>query len=497
MLSTKTKKIFAVTAFLVTFLVTRIPFLGYDTINPDAVNWHFRSEQFIVGLKTGEFIKTYQHYHPGVILMWVMGVPIEIYRQVNPQDRIYNEDNFITQHRLAKYSLVLVQLFLSLVLILSLAELIGFKKSILAGSIFSFEPWFLGNSRLLHMDVLLALFLILSLTYSYKFYLRGSVRHALVSGVFAGLAFLTKSLGLMAVLPAVILSLANKKQRAKLLGTLALSTTATIFLLFPALWVRPVFVLSDIYNEGMRVGTRRGHEQVVMGVETDVAGPGFYPLVLALKTSPLIWIGVVLFGYQIIMKRRDNQKILLYLTVFYLVYLIGISVVSKKIDRYVIPLFPWLGILAAFGFDRTIRVAKSQILLGLLATVAVVYPLIRFYPYYFTYTNPVLGTTEQANKIVGQKPFGVGIPELKTLITENYGENVPLGFIDRKPMSMIYQNSKLFDIRETGTGRYDLVILGPNEIMPEQVVAGEYKFSLDRTLYINGLAYWRIYKKLP
>jgi len=122
--------------------------------------------------------------------------------------------------------------------------------------------------------------------------------------------------------------------------------------------------------------------------------------------------------------------------------------------------------------------------------------LIKLYPYYFTYTNPIFGSAESANKIVGQKPFGLGIWELKNRLISKYGDNISIGFIDKKPMSMIYKNSKLFDIREAGTGSYDIIILGPNEVMPINVVNGKYKFEQVDSMYINGLKFWRIYQKV-
>lgn len=517
MLSTKTKKILAVVAFILAFLVTRLPFLGYDEINPDAVNWHLRSEQFIVGLKGGDFIKTYQHYHPGVTLMWTMGVPIELYRQLNPQDRIYTQDNFIIQHQIAKYSLVTLQLGLTLVLIYGLKKLFGLNRALLGVSLFTFEPWFLGNARLLHMDTLLALFMVLAMVFSFCGVKIKSTKYLLVAGIFAGLAFLTKSVGLLsfAALPlAVMLDRFTHRQESlkigfwsRRLGMFLLATVATIFILFPALWVNPKFVLGDIYNEGLRIGTRRGHEQVVLGEAVDVAGPKFYPIVLALKTSPVIWLGLGLLIVQLIKNRNSisqvDRQFLVVVTIFYTVYFVGMSVVSKKIDRYMVPLLPWLGFCATVGFTQAWLTTKKPVSkvalkfsLVLVTGIGLIYPLVKLYPYYFTYTNPIFGPAEKANRIVGQKPFGLGIWELKNRLTEKYGDDLALGFIDRKPMSMIYPNSKLFDIRETGTSKYDLIILGPNEQMPKNVTGGKYKFAQDDAMYINGLEFWRIYRKV-
>ena len=538
-LSTKRKRLLVILGFCVLFLATRLPFLGYDEINPDAVNWHIRSEQFIVGLKGGDLLKTYQHYHPGVTLMWIMGAPIELYRQVNPQDRVYTEANFIIQHQLAKYSLVLVQLILSVVLICALQRFFGFRKALLGTVLFSMEPWFLGNSRLLHMDALLALFVILALTFAYRYFLNRRTWDAVICGLFCGLAFLTKSVGAL-LIPIILVSWTgllikkrfagkNPEQNSELilkvisfqqLMAFLVSAGLTVFVLFPALWQKPVFVLSDIYNEGLRVGTRRGHEQIVLGEQVDEAGAVFYPLVLALKTSPLLWLGLLLFVYQMVKNRpavsRTDKYFVLLLSAFYLVYLFSMSLVSKKIDRYMVPLFPYLGILAGLGIMTSLNQVKDEVswlksrghslkhkyfkltaIVGL-ATVTIgsaLYPLVTYYPYYFTYTNPLFGSATQANNIVGQKPFGVGIWELKQFIGKNYGKDIPLGFIDRKPMSMIYKNSKLFDIRETGTSKYDLIVLGPNEVMPPTVTEGKFTFTKVDSVFINGLEFWRIYQK--
>ena len=132
--------------FVVLFLFTRLVGLKTDNINPDAVNWHYRSQQFIVGLKQLDFEKTYQHYHPGVVLMWVTGVPIEIYKQVIGIQH-YDHENFVDFHFVAKISLVLTQLVLSIMILFFLGRIIGFDRALLVIAVLSLEPFFLGNER--------------------------------------------------------------------------------------------------------------------------------------------------------------------------------------------------------------------------------------------------------------------------------------------------------------------------------------------------------------
>ncbi|NBO36898.1 hypothetical protein EBU91_05135 [bacterium] len=68
--------------FVLSFLI-RLPNIGTESINPDAVNWHYRCQQFANGLKYFQLEKTYPHYHPGVTLCWVMLLPTEIYKNLS------------------------------------------------------------------------------------------------------------------------------------------------------------------------------------------------------------------------------------------------------------------------------------------------------------------------------------------------------------------------------------------------------------------------------
>lgn len=513
MLSIKNKG-FLSYLFICLFLITRIAFLGYDEINPDAVNWHFRSEQFIVGLKSKDFFKTHQHYHPGVTLMWIMGIPIEIYRQINPQDRVYNENNFILQHKIAKYSLITVQLVLTLFLIYVLSLIFGYYKSLLAVFIMSFEPWFLGNSRLLHMDALLSLLASLSICFTYVGLSKNKTFYVLLGGIFGGLSFLTKSVGLitLATFPLLVFfTLKTIKKDFLLKGFVVfyLSLLITIFIFFPALWVKPKDVLLDIYNEGLRVGTRRGHEQIVLGEKTQEASYYFYMLVLILKASPIMLGGTLVFTFLCLRNalKRSCSKLqetsfLIPTFIIYLTYFVLMSLASKKVDRYITFIFPLLGIFSAIGYFNLVNLFKKKkvaFIFPLIAVTGIVffYQLIAFYPYYFTYTNPLFGSAQNANKIIGQKPFGIGIWEVKEYIQKNYKQKPSVGFIDRKPMSMIYPNSKIFDIREYGPGNYDLIILGPNEEMTTKVLQSPHEFKKVHSIYINNLEYWRIYEKIP
>ena len=183
----------------------------------------------------------------------------------------------------------------------------------------------------------------------------------------------------------------------------------------------------------------------------------------------------------------------MFLALFYLGYFLVMTYPSKKIDRYMIPVFPLAALFAVTGFERI--KGRFKHILVLSASAYLVFANMKYHPYQFTYTSPIFGSPESANRLIAEKPFGIGIPLLKTFILENYGYYPDIGFIDTKPMRSIYMNSRIFDIRVNGTSDYDLLILGVNEELPEKVINSKVMFIKDSSIYINGLEYWRIYVK--
>jgi len=324
------------------------------------------------------------------------------------------------------------------------------------------------------------------------------------------LAFLTKSIGILGVVFYAfwLLFKVIKAKDFKWLFTVVAAYVVTLFVFFPALWVRPIYYISQIFLESQRIGLRRGHEQVVLGEQTDVAAWYFYLLVFVVRTSPVLILGLlsyVFYYYKLSAKyiKQINRGLVTYMVIFSLIYLCSISLASKKIDRYLIVLYPFISVLTFYGFLALSKLKNFYMLLMALIVGFVVYPVYKTYPYYFVYSNPLIGPTESANGLVGFKPFGVGIYDLKDYIGNRYAKefarrlagNPRLGFIDVKPMEAIYPSSKVFDIRETDPSNYDLLVLGINEAFPGKVTNSGYKFVKSGSLYINGLEYWKIYEK--
>jgi hypothetical protein len=476
--------------FLTIFIfsvVIRLYYLGYESINPDAVNWHYRCQQFANGIKYLQFEKTYPHYHPGVTLCYTMAVPTEIYKQITGQ--IYNSNTYLNFNFVNSLSLILVVSFL----ISLIALQFSFREGVLFSLILNLEPFFFGNSKLIHLDTLLSLCIFLSLIFIKNYLSSNAKKDLIYSGLFLALGFLTKSVAIV-FFPFSLIGIyfLSKSSKLKNVGIYLASFILTAFILFPALWVAPVQTITRIFKEADRVGVRTGHSEFFLGeFYDDTSDPGllFYPVDALIKYSPLIIFGIFLITISIFKFIQNNfslKKFLnfeVFLLLIYFVYLFVIFYSDKKVDRYLLVLLPPIFYFLAHNFGKH---TKTIIALLVVNFISMVY----FSPFQFLYFSPVFMNYTNVNNLVGQKSFGMGMYDLREYLKGKYGEK-SLGFYDIKPMETIYPNSKVHDIRESSQSKVDIVILSVNEVLPEKY----NQFSKKESFIIKGIPLYDIYTR--
>ncbi len=276
------------------------------------------------------------------------------------------------------------------------------------------------------------------------------------SGVCAGFAFLSKSPALY-LMPFVALTglwftapaVWNKKARVdrKILlptaysllldGLLWFAVAAAIFIIFwPAMWVAPLEAVQTVLFIGGKYATG-GHAKgnFFLGETSQDPGALFYPVTWLYRTSPLVVAGVLVALVAWPFKGRGAGErgsrgdssfiphpssffrylplILLFILGFYLLMTIG----EKKQDRYFLPVYPWLNLIAAAGlvaiydlrftiYDRFVfsktpyssRITFYALRFMLLAFIIFFQSTLVYlnFPYYFTYFNPLLGGIQGA-----------------------------------------------------------------------------------------------------
>jgi hypothetical protein len=173
----------------------------------------------------------------------------------------------------------------------------------------SFDPFFLGQSRLLDHEAMLSLFVIVSVL-ALALYLSQDRRPAflLLSGVAAGFAQLTKSSAMAIFAPVGVLLLVQIVQEKNFFKSLKIfalwlvALVATYFIFWPGMWVAPQKMLYEVYGNAFSYAFQGGRLAVTGELQTsrfslDLNFAGMWELtkILLMRTTPLTWLGV-LFG---------------------------------------------------------------------------------------------------------------------------------------------------------------------------------------------------------
>lgn len=259
----------------------------------------------------------------------------------------------------------------------------------------------------------------------------------IIAGIVSGMAILTRSVGVVLFgitgLTLLIRTFYEIRQgrfwfstvrKALMDGTVWLmSTVGTVFLLLPALWVEPSNTLEKLWAWSSNAATE-GHENPTFFNGIHYGDPGLivYPVVLAWRTSPSEWIGLVLIISLIwwaACRSRIDMPTLAFLgvcIVFVIIYVVAMSFGAKKFDRYILPVFPVLTVLAAQGIHLftewlksfrgrwVTRIAYSAMALILMVQV---FSWNSTRPYRLDYYNPILGGPTSAQHVL-QMGWGQG-----------------------------------------------------------------------------------------
>jgi hypothetical protein len=343
--------------------------------------------------------------------------------------------------------------------------LVGRWGALLASALIALDPFYLALSRVLGHDALISTFMWLSLlaflrvihhriTPDEPNYGRNATRFVLISGAMAGFAFLSKYPALfigafiaLAMLLVYTLGARSNQQtvstgsedhpspfsgalklwfRDMVLWTVAAGVVFVIF--WPAMWVTPLEPVTAIINDALRA-SGGSHQKGSFFLGRPVPDPGvfFYPLVILLRTTPIIFFGLLVslwFSLRQMAQRtstaaanttRAAQNLLpLVLLAYIVLYTLLVTYGGKKQDRYILPAFPAITMLAALGYIYISRFRLRYSPLNWILPVAIlaiqmaiVWP---YFPYYFSYYNPFAGGGKSAAGTI-QVGWGEGLNE--------------------------------------------------------------------------------------
>jgi 4-amino-4-deoxy-L-arabinose transferase-like glycosyltransferase len=333
-------------------------------------------------------------------------------------------------------------------------QLVEERLALVGTLILAFDPFILAHSRIIHVDAPLSYFMFLSFL-AFLLYLRqGGWRRLLLSGLFGGLAVLSKTpavlLGPILVATGLVYTLFSppavaRSERWKRLATALIIwgviAVAAVFIFWPSMWSRPLFIIQALIrnvtsvNSGFHPTTGIFWEEQ----QTD-KNPFYYLRVIPFHLTPLSTFGIVaglfliptaLFVYW----RKANNwltdilPLALSLIGYVTIFMMPVSAIARRGDRYILPTFFALDLLAALGlwglmllaqrYFNTIksafRLAPAYLLGGALA-VQILLTLL-YHPYYLAYYNPALQGAEIAPRSLNVG-WGEGLDQAARYLNE-------------------------------------------------------------------------------
>lgn len=396
---------------------------GLDSfLTPDENLWATRTTQFLAALSANDWAATNVTGHPGVTTMWAGSVGL-IARWLfarSPGATTFLESlselaadpvrlDYLPWLRMP----VALACAAAIVVAYLLArQVMDERAALLGAALLIFDPFLLAHGRLLQMDGLLAAGIAVSWLALVAALHTGQRRFYLLSGLSIGAAVLTRSPALVMgplMLGAIVLvrmgqagpTPAPHLQRAVPCGAghagvctrlgriagdllwIGVPAALVIFLLWPALWVEPVVTLGRVWGLMTAYGGGE-HELGSYWLGKPVSEPGtlFYAATLALRTTPVTSIGLLLALAATLLRREivpsdistharnlpapaqsvqvRGRRASWALLAFALWFGIVLTLGAKKFDRYLLPIFPAVDLLAAWGWVSALSWAAAR-----------------------------------------------------------------------------------------------------------------------------------------
>jgi hypothetical protein len=416
-------------------------------VTVDEPSWLTFSANFYHALARGDFARTYQIVHPGVTTTWA-GTAAYLLRypayaadapgqvdwietEVGPFLRAHGSDPI--EVLAAGRSIVVLAITVTLtVAAVAAARLLGFWAALLGFLLIAGDPFHIALSRVLHVDALVSSFMLLSLLAFLNYLYGGRHRFDLgLSAVAAGLAWLTKvpAFFLIPFIGGLLLyELVRRARRNGVRGEDVRHAAAPLaawgaagllvfVVLWPAMWVDPLATLRRVVGETLWLG-RSGHLEAPLFFNGAIVqgdpGWSFYPVTYLWRTTPVVLIGLALAGLSLALPRarlmgRRSRRVAAVLGVFALSFMLLMTLGGKKFDRYLLPVYGPLDLVAGIGWLAAARWlqrrstgparAGAPALVGL-AVAGQMGAALPTFPYYFSYYNPLLGGAPRAPEVM-------------------------------------------------------------------------------------------------
>ena len=541
------------------FLIIALPRLLIidQSATADETKWVARAVNFSTALASGDFTNTYQSEHPGVTTMWAGTAGLRalipaLAAQQPGQLEPYELDNVLTaigytplQALVAGRRVMVLFNSLALALVFAYTWLLYDLQTALLAAVFgALSPFLVAHTHLMHLDGLAGSLMVLSLLAFLGFIKREKKFDLLLSGIAAGLAWLTKTPALILgpiMLAITLLAMRRGGSRTtpthttrSLIFALTLWAAAavlTFVLLWPAMWSSPLGTLEHILGEALLyAGGGHGDPVFFNGtIYSDGRIPAsifyFYPLTYLWRSTPVILLGLALLVPALWYRwpplgGSTTRESVLALLLYALIFTTFMTLGDKKFDRYLIPVYPALYVAAAAGWVGLARrlslyfsiSSLAYLVLGLVA-IWQFQSFVNVYPYPLSYYNPLLGGGSRAPQVM-QIGWGEGLDAAGRYLSDkanarsraSVGEQMTVASWYRSALAYYFDGNTISINAEVTPGELEAIHTADYVVIylhqwqrnvPAELLEEFATRAPEHIIEINGMEYARIYDLRP
>ncbi len=376
-----------------------------------------------------------------------------------------------------------------------------------AGIIFALNPFFLGFSHIATLEALIMATYTASL-YFFLLYLDSkSQRYKILTGVFLGLALLTKITNLWIIVTITLIyflqfiSKPTKQtvvQSGKELAAIISIAIVVTIILWPMAWLH----LDDIWavQQTMRFSSHLSIPERFFGKLVLV--PVFYYPMMFLITTPLLLLILGCIGAL----RIDKKRTLISLGIvvwFVIPFFQTFYHMRQHGIRYIIEVIAPFSLLAAIGLGYITNFFSKKFLAKVLSIVIVsMYLFIQLQavtPYYIDYFNEVVGGNRNVydKQLFQMGWWGEGIGEATYYIHNKEKRNVTVAIEGAQPEGVMPKLKNITAVYYQKDTQADYIIVPYFNIVRLGFVEQEIlqKYHVVHSVYVGGAPFVKIYKR--
>lgn len=489
------------TVVLVVALVPRVMDLGVF-LTADEKNWIGRSYEYIRAFKEWRFNEMLQTTHPGVTTLWLSGLAVTA--KMLTSHIPFSFSNLEWFVRAAQWPIAVTNAVLVAVIYLLMRRLWLRKRlvAVLAALMIGMDPFIVGYSRVAHVDAMLGGLMMAAAISSLIWAKEGfSRRWLIISAVFTALAGLTKAPAIWLVpyfvLVTVVIGRSQWSRKTFWVERIrdGLAWIILVGIIFVMIWPAILWVPNPAGNvlvlkRDISIAAATPHN---MNSEYKI-NSSFYWYTIITRATPvtllLVIAGVLSLGIRAWYRKRarqlaptqekiagrlgknDGDALVMWLLLAYVIgFVIMMMLGAKKGDRYIMPIFFALEIMAAWGawylasgLEKLLgragglkswSVRNIYIILGVVIAAQMGGVIYHYHPYAIAYSNPLL-----PDNLSQELGWGEGLEQVGEWLNKNDPQAVVASWYPEE--LAVYTSAQIAHINAHEQNRIKYVVLYRN-----------------------------------